>query len=1203
VHLKTLTLKGFKSFASATTLHLEPGVTAVVGPNGSGKSNVVDALAWVMGEQGAKSLRGGKMEDVIFAGTAGRPALGRAEVSLTIDNTDGALPIEYTEVTISRIMFRSGGSEYAINGTPCRLLDIQELLSDSGIGREMHVIVGQGQLDSVLHATPEDRRGFVEEAAGVLKHRKRKEKALRKLDGLQDKLSRLQDLSVELRRQLKPLGRQAEVARRAVVIQSDVRDARLRLLADDFVAASAALQRDIADEEALLHKRAELEAQVLAAQSAEAELTADQEGGAPVAAATEEVWRRLTSVVERLRGTARIAAERQATAADTPPPAQGRDPEQLRGQAAALEAEFEALTARTDAAAAAVRDVVREREAVEAALGDARHANSQRRRAVDDARAATARATSRHAAAAAAVQARAGELEHARTSATTAASALASLLAEQAPDVGHEGAGHDLVALRAAAEEAKAERRRRAGEVAERRQVVQQAQRDQAGASARAQTLAQSLARSDANGGAGAVAEQVPGVLGGVADLVGVAPEHRVAVAAVLGSLAEGLVLDSPIAAVAALQLLRRQGVDRAEFLVAAGQEGVDAPAAAPPIGLPLADVVGRDSPAAATMADLLDRVALVPDLPSAADLVALGRGWTAVTPEGDVLAARWARGGVRDGSSQWELRDAVRQAQLEADQARDRLAGAQQALTAAAAAEQSAAQTLEGAQAHLADARAEEAARDERATQVQRRITAARTAAAGADSRVASLEAALARHREELAAAQAAVDAAGAAAEALGPAEDDGREQDLAEDLARLRQAETEARLALRTVEERGSALQQRISGLHHAARSQERAAATALQAYQRAQRRAAVAGEIRTVAEQGLAAAGADLERAAARRTELAEQARQQHVELTRLRAELARLGVELARVTDSVHRDEVARAEQRLRIEQIAEKALGEFGISTEVLAAEYGPDVPVPPSLVAPGDEEQPGGREPYPYERREQERRLKSAERSLSLLGTVNPLALEEFAALEERHTYLNEQIEDVKRSRADLLGIVKDVDDRVERVFAEAFRDTAEQFERVFARLFPGGEGKLVLTDPDNLLTTGVEVEARPPGKKIKRLSLLSGGERSLTAVAFLIALFKARPSPFYVLDEVEAALDDTNLGRLIEVIDELRTSSQLIVITHQKRTMEAADALYGVAMRGDGVTRVISQRLRELPTSPDSTEDVIDLTQAPAAV
>ncbi|WP_460445884.1 coiled-coil domain-containing protein, partial [Angustibacter aerolatus] len=302
----------------------------------------------------------------------------------------------------------------------------------------------------------------------------------------------------------------------------------------------------------------------------------------------------------------------------------------------------------------------------------------------------------------------------------------------------------------------------------------------------------------------------------------------------------------------------------------------------------------------------------------------------------------------------------------------------------------------------------------------------------------------------------------------------------------------------------------------------------------------------------------------------------------ELGIVRSRVRGLEDELRELTDSVHKDEVARTQQRLRIEQLQTRAVDELGIDPDVLVDEYGPHQLVPPSPQVPGDPEPAEPPQPTAYVREVQEKRLRKAERALSLLGKVNPLALEEYAALEERHKFLTEQLADLGRSKADLLDIVKEVDERVQEVFAAAYADTAAQFERVFARLFPGGEGRLLLTDPDDMLATGIEVEARPPGKKVKRLSLLSGGERSLTAVALLVAIFKARPSPFYVMDEVEAALDDTNLGRLIVIMEELRESSQLIVITHQKRTMESADALYGVTMRGDGVTTVVSQRLRE---------------------
>src|SRR5437763_3590969 len=387
LYLKSLTLKGFKSFASATTLQLEPGITCIVGPNGSGKSNVVDALSWVMGEQGAKSLRGGKMEDVIFAGTSGRPPLGRAEVSLTIDNTDGALPIDYAEVTISRTMFRSGGSEYAINGSPCRLLDIQELLSDSGIGREMHVIVGQGQLDAVLHASPEERRGFVEEAAGVLKHRKRKEKALRKLEAMQANLNRLQDLTAELRRQLKPLGQQAEVARRAAIVQADLRDARLRLLADDLVALRSTLEAEVADETALLTRRAEVERALAAARSREAELEAAVAAATPRLSAAQETWYRLAGLRERFRGTASLAEERGRHAAEAEQvELPGRDPDVLEAEAALVRAEEQAVAATLERDRATLADASTRRARLETELADAERRLGDARRAIADRR-------------------------------------------------------------------------------------------------------------------------------------------------------------------------------------------------------------------------------------------------------------------------------------------------------------------------------------------------------------------------------------------------------------------------------------------------------------------------------------------------------------------------------------------------------------------------------------------------------------------------------------------------------------------------------------------------------------------------------------------------------------------------------------------------------------------------------------------------
>ncbi|MEY3733719.1 MAG: chromosome segregation protein, partial [Actinomycetota bacterium] len=441
MHLKSLTLKGFKSFASATTLAFEPGVTCVVGPNGSGKSNIVDAIAWVMGEQGAKSLRGGNMADVIFAGTSGRAPLGRAEVALTIDNTDGALPIEYTEVTISRTLFRNGGSEYAINGTPCRLLDIQELLSDSGIGREMHVIVGQGQLDAILHASPEDRRGFIEEAAGVLKHRKRKEKALRKLDAMQGNLTRLTDLTTELRRQLKPLGRQAEVARRAAVIQAEARDARLRLMADDLAQFRQTLAAEVADESALRERRLEVEGQLAALTAQEAALDAEAQSAAPMLAAAQQSWFALSALRERFLGTASLAAERlRLIGPEIEDEAEsGRDPDALEAEASGLREEEFALGRQVEADRVALAEATSARTEAERRLAEEERRVAQGIRSQADRRENLARLAGRVAAARSRREARAAEIERAatqredaRTRAATAQREFAALEAQVA---------------------------------------------------------------------------------------------------------------------------------------------------------------------------------------------------------------------------------------------------------------------------------------------------------------------------------------------------------------------------------------------------------------------------------------------------------------------------------------------------------------------------------------------------------------------------------------------------------------------------------------------------------------------------------------------------------------------------------------------------------------------------------------------------
>ncbi len=1179
MHLKSLTLRGFKSFASATTLAFEPGVTCVVGPNGSGKSNIVDALAWVMGEQGAKSLRGGAMADVIFAGTAGRAPLGRAEVALTIDNSDGALPIEYTEVTISRTLFRNGGSEYAINGTPCRLLDIQELLSDSGIGREMHVIVGQGQLDTILHATPEDRRGFIEEAAGVLKHRKRKEKALRKLDAMQGNLTRLQDLTAELRRQLKPLGRQAEVARRAVVIQAEARDSRLRLLADDLATFRTALAAEVADETALRERRQEVEAALAAGASREAVLEGDVHAEAPLLAAAQETWFGLSALRERLLGTSSLAAERIRLTVPEAEEESGRDPEALEAEAAQARAEEFDLGRAVEAERAALAGVTQERLAAEQELAGEERRITSEARAEADRREGLARLSGRVAAARSRLEAREAEIarlasqrEDARERAAVAQREFASLESQVAGlDAGELGLDSDY-------EESQRALAGADGEVERLRTEEREGERERAALAARLDALRLSLARGDGPGALLRAGESV-GVVGSVAQLISVEQGLEHAVAAALGSYSDAVVVRNGRAAVDGLTLLHRDAAGRAAVIVLDGTSAPPrAPGSAPAGSRWLADVVSGPEELVAALRPRLEGIVLVETLEQAERV--RESGLTGVTPQGDLLGPSHAVGGSGEAPTLLELQVAVDDAQGALDQVQHRLERIRFSLAAAQEQQAEIAARAESSLARLHESDARLAAVAE---QLGLLGQAARSASAEAD-RMAAAEGAgleaIAADRATLAELEERL----AAAEAEAPPEPaPDRRLHLSAALEEARAGEVEARLAVRTGEERLGSLAARAESLERAAQAERSSRRRAIERRERLAREAAIAEAVSRGVQIVLAYLEASLRTAERRRRELEEQQAARDAELQSLRAAQRELGAELDRLTDSVHRDEVARAEQRLRIEQLETRVIEEFGIDPDSLIAEYGPDQLVPPTPPAPGDEEtpqEPG--EPYRYDRAQQERRLRSAERGLALLGKVNPLALEEYNALEERLRFLTEQVEDLKRSRLDLLAIVKEVDERVERVFTEAFEDTAREFEGVFARLFPGGEGRLILTDPDNMLLTGVDVEARPPGKKVKRLSLLSGGERSLTAVAFLIALFKARPSPFYVLDEVEAALDDVNLGRLIDAIDELRQSSQLIVVTHQKRTMEIADALYGVSMRGDGVTHVVGQRLRD---------------------
>nr|WP_221247343.1 chromosome segregation protein SMC [Gordonia humi] len=1194
--MKSLTLKGFKSFASSTTLRFEPGITCVVGPNGSGKSNVVDALTWVMGEQGAKALRGGKMADVIFAGTSGRSPLGRAEVTLTIDNSDGALPIDYSEVSVTRRMFRDGAGEYEINGNSCRLMDVQELLSDSGIGREMHVIVGQGRLSAILESKPEDRRAFIEEAAGVLKHRRRREKAVRKLDAMAANLARLTDLTTELRRQLKPLGRQAEMARRAATVQADLRDARLRLAADDLVARRTEMAEHTSTEHEVRARQDEVAAQLDEATTA---LTQAQEHLAQVAPAAAEagrVFHQLATLTERVDGTRRVAGERASHLSSPAAAPSGPDPDRLDEQAeeaAMTEAEHaeavEEAAARLEYATAAL-------QAAEQASAAAEQAHMAAVRAVADRREGLARLEGQAANLRTKVESVDGEtsrLTEAIEAAHRRGDDAQARLDEQAATTAQlesreQGLNEHHERCIAALEQ-----------TSETVTTLEQTERDAehaiASLTARIEALQMGLDRGD--GGAWLQENASDGLGSRLSDLITVHDGYEAALALALGPAVDAIATVDGLAAVRALGALRDGDGGRASLIVGglSGRTRGDRPTL--PSGVVWArDVVDAPAEVSGAVDVLLDRVIIVDDAARGLDL-AIEHGLIAVTGDGDRMSAATVEGGSSTRPSTLEVQSAIDAAAADLVEARATVDRAAHELTAATASREQAQEAAEGSLAALNESDANVGAAYEQLGRLGMEIRAARAEAdrltrqrrLAEEGRADNL-AALTDVEERLARAVDEGDDPTAA-----DTDSEMREAAAAE-VAEARSVEVETRLTLRTAEERLASVRGKAESLRRAAVN-ERANRERLKKQDAARRYAA--GVASAVVDAGALLADAvarAADDAARGRDELEAVKAARTAEADELRRLVDELTATMNQLRDAVHRDEIAKAQAALRIEQLEEQILEQFAMAPDDLVAEYGPDVPMPPSdlemreyEIAKERGEQVVAPVPMPYDRAAQEARAKRAQKDLNALGRVNPLALEEFAALEERYTFLSTQLEDVKQAREDLLDVIADVDARILQVFTDAYADVEKEFTQVFSTLFPGGEGRLVLTDPSDMLTTGVEVEARPPGKKVKRLSLLSGGEKSLTAVAMLVAIFRARPSPFYVMDEVEAALDDANLRRLISLFEQLREKSQLIVITHQKPTMEIADALYGVSMRGDGITQVISQRLRGVDLQPST--------------
>jgi len=1146
VFLKSLTLKGFKSFADNTSLEFEPGVTVVVGPNGSGKSNLVDAVAWVLGAQAARSLRGSKMDDVIFAGSGNKPALGRAEVSLTIDNSAGLLPIGFTEVTITRTLFRtSGESEYAINGAPCRLLDIQELLSDSGVGRTQHVIVSQGQLDHVLTARPEDRRAVIEEAAGVLKYRRRKEKAERRLQATEGNLLRLGDLLREGRRQLKPLERQAEAARRHGDLAAELAGLRLHLAGREVEGhqkradAAAASKLAMTTEEGQLRTRlGELDRSVLGAEAALAATDASGLG---------DLVGRAEAMRERARGLAALLAERRrslerdrsAFVDHTLVAALEAEAARVAGELAEVDAAAGELLPEAEGLESAEADLAQEREEFEARLtegvpgpsgqaAEVRGELSALRASVELGRSEMAR-----------LEARLEALQQRGDRLTAATERLkddlrqAELAERGLVEAVDEAEGRKAVATAASAD---AEAARRQADT-EHRALV-----------ARVEALTLALEA--------ATPLSAPGALGVLAQLVEIDPGWEAAVAAAVGDSLNALVVADQDAARGVLaSLAAAQGAGTVI-------SGVASPA---PVSLsvpgaePVRHHVRTQDREVARVLDALlaGHVAVEGDWEVALDAALAHPQLTVVTRAGDRFGGgTWRLGASRTGLTVAALEDARERAAAAALTLADesqRAAEASAELDAAIAAAAEAARSLDandGGLTAAADAlrRLESEQRDVAVEgdavhvhldELSERIGRESSRVAQLDDALPALEAEEAAGVERLEALRSARERLEERLSAVGALRTGlevraaGVEVRKAELTRRL--AELDERLA-RHANEREQAQTERVR-LDTMVAHTERLAAFV------ADRLATLEGEL------------AGLRR---RRQQQSDAARAAAERLEAVRAERVAAERRLEEVRERARRAELDEAEARMRLEAAVETVRRDFECEPDAAIAAECP--PLPPATSAPA--------------------RVRELERELRMLGPVNPLALEEFTALQERHTFLEGQLDDVKSSRRELGKVIKAVDAEIITLFAAAYADVEDNFAKLFETLFPGGHGKLRLTDPDDPLNTGIEVEARPFGKSVRKLSLLSGGEKSLTALAFLFAVFRSRPSPFYLLDEVEAALDDVNLHRFLDLVHEFRDEAQLLVVTHQKRTMEAGDVLYGVTMQPGGSSRVISQRV-----------------------
>ena len=1141
-----MTLKGFKSFAESTTLDFEPGVTVVVGPNGSGKSNVVDAIAWVLGAQAPGTVRSQKMEDVIFAGTAKRSALGRAEVALTIDNTAKVIPLDFNEVTISRTLFRDGDSEYAMNNVPCRLLDIQEMLSDSGVGRHQHVIVSQGQIDAVLNARAEERRSIIEEAAGVLKYRKRREKSERRLRSTEENLTRLQDLLREVKRQLKPLERQADAARRhgslfeeLMTLKRHLAGKELTTLRQGLNAIQVAKTQLASDDRQLKAKLEKLDNQIEHAEGTLLDNGFDD--GADQLAALERTR-------ERARGLKALLAERIGNLTQL----QGSQVD--KGVVETLDAEAARLQAQlleTNSSKLALEPETKQLNDDEQTFERQRY-EFQGQISAEAESAGSAAAESR------------GQLAiinaslHDLQQKAVTVGRLAQELKDK--ETGSEEITKELAIqineMKASLESLEKDSSHLDHQVETCRTQLHEAQKKHSEALleskawiARADALSLALEESRERSGIETVSEE-QGVLGAFLDLIEIDSGWESAFHAAIGNAASSVIVRDIEIAKQSLQKIRAAGKAGGVIISTNNRNAPDSPRS------PLRDHVRSVSPEIESLLDnILSDIRVVEDWETAIDDAIHNPHTTFVTLDGDYFnGIYWRVGQPSTGATGKALEEAIRNSEqklIEVKRSKEELDQCLQKLDAEEANKNIAQERKQKAVRHLQEMREAEsrAESDTRAIRVELASIGKQQISMQEEiNRQIELQTELANrlpeledHEAQLIERTQAIETRRIELETIA-AELGAKRSDIDVRYASIRERET-------YLNDRLLEIEKRLKG-YTSERDEAESKRTTLE------KRTKLANFLRSIVLEKEVALENDLEALRNMRKEQSQIAQNTISQLEEFRRDRSQNEKSLAELREELHRAELRESEYTLKLESVTDSIRRELDCEPGVAIS----------TEIPPLQNETPKAR-------------VRELERELKIMGPINPLALEEYEELNARYAFLQEQLQDVRNSRRELNKVIKSIDQEIIAVFSGAFADISINFTNLFSTLFPGGEGSLKLTDPENLLETGIEIEAKPSGKNIKKLSLLSGGERSLTSLAFLFSIFRSRPSPFYVMDEVEAALDDVNLQRFLQLVNEFRDEAQLIIVSHQKRTMETADCLYGVTMKPGGSSKVVSEK------------------------